>query len=385
MPVPTSFQDFWELTLRINFSNVGQEGTSGMSLGWSEKYPFIGPGSYTNDPKVPPISQARTLIQARAALLGGNLNIVRNTLSLASYYRDRWPVGPVVTYPLTNMGDYSDPLNGVCNTLETALLYRFENNGQRYTHQIRGIRDRWVSDEVLFAANRNFSYGPYNNTVVTGLTFDQGPLPAVMTATSTTGVNGVISFTNTAGILSAPVIATPGSGLQINGLSTGTFDDFVVQGATVLFTQQFPFYSPAFISITLTAGVITGVSLLQVNGPNTTYSGAVTFTLPVDTDPLTLQQYLYDRVYIDNFGSVVAQYCCWFNEGHVPKTNAAFAAYDAASLWPTGSSIPVANTTSPFSIVSNANGNMRFLVERVDARKTGRMYKNKRARKKVAR
>jgi hypothetical protein len=372
-----SAADYWQLTLKINFSGVIPEAAQGQDRGWAEKYYFppnlgLGAGS-----PAPPYGPARAVVTARAALLSQNMNIARVTLSQASGYRDRWPIGPVATYPLLTDGDISDYAGSFCNEVEDGLLYRFEKGTQRFHYIIRGVRDRWMNDQAFWKVIGTTSFGPFSAVTVGGIGFDSGPIAAPMTPTAGAGTPGTVTFTNTVGVLSVPAFVSPGTGLTYNGSGSTSF-------YVNLYPKAYTGNVPQQLHVTITGGIITAATVLPAAGaPAIVYPAGYQYVLDPDTDALTLQQYLDDSVYAINFGNTVATYCESFHADAVSITDVSLPA-DVTLAWlGKGTKIPCASLLAPYSI-NDPGPSRRWMIERTANRQTGKIYTTKKARRKIA-
>lgn len=356
--------DFWTVEFKMNYINVATRGVLGEGFGWTEKY-YI-PGTKG----APPFTDAVALQSARASLMAKNVAIVKTSLRLASMYRDQWSYPLTASYPLVTFGDLDDLDHGYCGTIQDALLIRFEAaNGRRWTRTIRGIRDAWTDDQTWLSDLTRNSYGSNSPPDLV--------IPAPLPFGGVAGVNATATFTVAGGAVTAAAVVLGGTGIAINGLSAGTFTDIIGKWAGPDYTGV---GTPSVLTYTLAGGVLTAISFTAGTNPLAP-DGTYTVTLETQLDPIGLPWYLDDVNYVLNFCGLLAGV-----SSTVMNFHTAFVTPIGpdAPLWPVGSMMPVVDQTPPRYAAAPYQG-VRFMIERVTNRQTGRIWTSKKARKKISR
>lgn len=333
--------NFWKLQFKVNYQNEITEGNLGNDSGLTEKYYLTADPSQVNTAR----ADSLNILAARASLLGLNASIVNVALSRSDQARSRYPVLQYPRFGVVMSQDVAVIANQQINEMDDSLLFRFQNNdGRRWTRQIRGVRDRWIVDQTSLPTNTLIGSG-----VGASLAY-----PVIQTVPDPSAITeAVFTFTNTGGVLSAPVIASGGTyPLAING----TYP--------LLIIDQNGVGAGATGTATIAGNTVTAVAI--------TAGGAGYFDallrLPGRMDVNGLANYQLQLTYLYNFMSVVGQKTMNFHQITIPDAS-----------FPSGKQHVIDLTaTPPGPYFAGTVG-----VERVSNRQTGRIWIKRKARRKI--
>ena len=339
--------DFMQLTLKINYNNTGViADPNEQERGWREQYDLVSAPSSGSPPinLLAFMNAGYAICAARAAVLASNFYIYDAEIHQFSKFKSRYLLpgfakNPIFDNQIVLGADYEQP----CNDPENALLVRFESVGmRRWQRAFRGIKD-YVSQDDSFALS-DASFGPNAG-------FDTA-FPAVIPAGLNGAVETVITFTNTGGVLSAPVNAgSLGSGYGFGTLLTGVplvINDPAGTGGGA--------YGTCNISA---AGTVLALDIIE-GGEG--YSTATTIRVPITKDAKGIAQYLSANAYWANLYATLALYTGSGQRVRVPVAD-------------------VPGATNPSGFVTQLNNDTlagmypisRVLPQKIGNRQTGRI------------